>query len=129
MTRLILIAEDDVDLRELVAQTLRDAGMDVVEAGDGREALACIVERRPSLVLLDMMMPVMDGFAFARALQMLDQPPPILVMTAADCAAQSAQTIGAVGWLAKPFDIDVLVKTVTRCLERTAFEDTTNQRA
>jgi CheY-like chemotaxis protein len=117
-TPFVLIAEDDPDLRELVVLTLRDAGIDVDEAGDGCEALARIVERKPDLVLLDMMMPVMDGFGFADALRAMDQPPPVLVMTAADHAAQSARKIGAVGWLAKPFDIDALVKTVSRCLEK-----------
>ncbi len=113
---IVLIAEDDPDLRDLVAITLADAGMDVDTASDGREALAHVHARRPDLVLLDMMMPVMDGRQFGVALRALDHPPPIVVMTAVDRIAQSASDVGAVSWLAKPFDLDDLVSTVRRCL-------------
>jgi DNA-binding response OmpR family regulator len=112
----VLVAEDDPDLRDLVAITLADAGMDVDVAADGREALARVQARRPDLVLLDMMMPVMDGRQFSLALRTLDHPPPIVVMTAVDRIAQSAADVGAVSWLAKPFDLEDLVSTVRRCL-------------
>ncbi len=115
MTRpTVLVAEDDADLRDLVALTLADAGIDVELAGDGREALALIVDHRPDLVLLDLMMPVMDGFAFCSELRAIANPPRVVVMTAAHRAAQTAKDVGAVGWLAKPFDIDELVATVQR---------------
>jgi len=113
---LVLIAEDDPELRELVALTLTDAGMDVEEARDGREALAHVVARKPDLVLLDMRMPGMDGRAFCAAIRELGQPPRVVVMTAGDRAAQTAAELGAVSWLAKPFDIDELVATVRRSL-------------
>ena len=113
----VLIAEDDPDLRDLVAMTLHDAGLEVEVARDGHEALARVAERRPDLVLLDMMMPVMDGRAFSAALRSTNDPPPIVVMTAVDRVAQSAEEVGAVSFLAKPFDIDELVDTVRRCLD------------
>ena len=113
---IVLIAEDDPDLRELVAITLADAGLAVEVACDGREALERVAARKPDLVLLDMMMPVMDGRAFCRELGLTEAPPRVVVMTAADRVAQSAQEVGAVGWLAKPFDIDDLVATVRRYL-------------
>jgi len=113
----VLVAEDDPDLRDLVAMTLHDAGLDVDVACDGNEALAHVAAHRPDLILLDMMMPVMDGRAFSAALRYTKNPPPIVVMTAVDRVAQSAEDVGAVSWLAKPFDIDELVDTVRRCLD------------
>lgn len=116
---LVLVAEDDPELRELVALTLTDAGMDVEQARDGHEALAHVVARKPDLVLLDMRMPGMDGRAFCAALRELGElgePPHVVVMTAGDRAAQTAAEVGAVSWLAKPFDIDELVATVRRSL-------------
>lgn len=114
----VLVAEDDTDLRDLVALTLADAGMSVDVAGDGREALARVAAHMPDLVVLDMMMPVMDGRAFCRELANVASPPRVVVMTAAERVAQSAAEVGAVGWLAKPFDVDELVSTVRRCLPR-----------
>ena len=113
---LVLVAEDDPELRELVALTLTDAGMEVEQARDGREALEHVVAHKPDLVLLDMRMPVMDGRAFCDAIRTRGDPPPVVVMTAGDRAAQTAQELGAVSWLAKPFDIDDLVAAVRRSL-------------
>jgi DNA-binding response OmpR family regulator len=114
---LVLVAEDDADLRDLVALTLTDAGMDVELAANGREALARVAQRRPDLVLLDMMMPVLDGKGFCEALRLLDEDPPrVVVMTAADRVAQSAAAVCAVSWIAKPFDIDELVLKIRRFL-------------
>jgi len=114
---LILVAEDDADLRELVALTLMDEGFEVQQARNGREALDLVAARRPDLVLLDMSMPVLGGRGFADGLRLMADPPPVVVMTAGDRAAKSATEIGAVGWLPKPFDVDELVATVRRYLE------------
>lgn len=114
---LVLVVDDDADLRELVALTLVDAGVDVDEAANGREALIAVERRRPNLVLLDLMMPVMDGETFNDELRKRASPPPVVVMTAADSAAARASDLGAVGWLAKPFDIDELVEVVRAHLE------------
>ncbi len=113
----VLVAEDDPDVRELVAVTLADAGMDVDVASDGREALEKVAAHKPDLVLLDIMMPVMSGREFAGAIQETTDPPPMVVMTAVDNAPQTAADIHAVGWLAKPFDIDELVTTVRRFVD------------
>jgi len=108
----VLVVDDEADLRELVALTLADEGYDVGVARHGREALERIAKRRPDLVLLDMMMPVMDGRALCAALRADGGLPRIVVMTAADRVAQCARELGAVGWLAKPFDIDDLVAAI-----------------
>ena len=67
MTRPLLVVDDDTDLREALEEVLRDAGHDVLGAGNGREALEVLARARPlpGLVLLDMMMPVLDGLGFA----------------------------------------------------------------
>ena len=113
----VLVVDDEPDLRELVALTLADEGYDVGVARHGREALDRIAERWPDLVLLDMMMPVMDGRALCDALRANGGLPRVIVMTAADRVAQCARDVGAVGWLAKPFDIDELVAAIRRGLE------------
>jgi DNA-binding response OmpR family regulator len=114
---LVLIAEDDADLRELLALTLTDAGIDVEVAADGREALEHVKAHMPDLVLLDMMMPVMDGRGFCAAIRDFTKRPPIVVMTAAGRAVEDAAELGAMYGLAKPFEIDELVATIRRCLQ------------
>ena len=114
----VLVVDDEPDLRELVALTLVDAGFDVDVARDGRQALERILARMPDVLLLDMMMPIMDGRALCEALRTNGNFPRVVVMTAADHAAQCAREVGAVGWLAKPFDIDELVLAIRAGLAR-----------
>ncbi len=70
--RVVLVADDEKDVRQLVAYRLRAAGYDVVEAEDGEEALRLAEERPPDLVVLDVMMPKLDGFEVARRLRAND---------------------------------------------------------
>lgn len=115
MTQSILVVEDDADLRALVVMMLSPLGLDIKTAANGAEALTSIRGSHPDLVLLDMKMPVMDGWRFAEALRETDAaPPPIVVMTAAESPAQRATEIGADGWLAKPFDVEDLLRCVRR---------------
>ena len=113
----VLIVEDDPDLLSLVAMILRDAGYDVAAAEDGLQALASIEERMPGVILLDMRMPVMNGWEFAREYRArFARAAPIVVVTAAEDARARAQEIGADAWLEKPFDLDDVVRTVARFL-------------
>ncbi len=86
----ILVVDDDEVTREMVRTTLEEDGWTVVEAENGRVALERIDEAKPNLILLDLMMPEMDGFDFAAALRRLDKwrDVPILVMTAMDVSAE-----------------------------------------
>ena len=124
-TRRILIVDDDAPIRAFVKQALAGEGYDVREASDGAAALAT-VEREPvDLVLLDLWMPVMDGWQFAEAYGQLDEGslpgkrgrPPLVVFTAERGiqAAEHAERVNAVGFLSKPFDIDELLDVVERC--------------
>jgi CheY-like chemotaxis protein len=111
----LLIVDDDEAIRTLLRMALEDEGYSVIEASDGSEALDRIQRQSPQLILLDMRMPRMNGWAFAQAYRALPGPhAPILVMTAAQDAAASARDIGAQDHLAKPFELDDVLRAVAR---------------
>jgi CheY-like chemotaxis protein len=110
----VLVVDDDPDILEAICDILEGEGYRVSRARHGLEALEKVRQERPSLILLDLMMPVMDGMAFAHALreQKLDEGVPIVVISA-DGNPQKAASIGARGFLAKPFDIQALLDHVS----------------
>ena len=116
MGNLVLIADDDVDIVRFVALNLRLEGYDVVVASDGQDALDKAVELRPSLIVLDTMMPCLDGYEACARLR--DQWPgvqiPVIMLTAKSLAADRAMafTSGADDWVTKPFDPADLVSKV-----------------
>lgn len=118
MTPNVLVVEDDAALRELLALILEGEGLDVETAANGKEALDRITSRSPSVILLDMSMPVMDGWQFCRELDRRSGPRPrIIVVTAATDPARRADEVHADAWLAKPFDRDRLVTVVHRLVD------------
>jgi two-component system, chemotaxis family, chemotaxis protein CheY len=109
----VLIVEDDDGIRDLVDLVLSSAGYEILTASDGAAALQVVGTTHPDLVLLDMRMPVMDGWEFARRYRAGPEPhAPIVVMTAARDAAQRAAEIDANGYLGKPFDVSELLALV-----------------
>jgi DNA-binding response OmpR family regulator len=115
--RAILVVEDDPDLLALLAMILAEDGRRVRTARDGAAALDRASEELPGLVLLDMRMPGMNGWEFAREFRARwGRPCPIVVVTAAENARRWAEEIGADAWLAKPFDIDDVLALVERFL-------------
>jgi len=107
----ILIVEDDDDLRDLLVMMLEEEGFQVQAARHGQEALERVGEQMPDLILLDMKMPVMDGWTFALEFGVRHgRSIPIVVMTAAEHAARRAQEIGAAGWVSKPFQYAELLR-------------------
>ncbi len=115
--RTVLVVEDDPDLLALLAVILSEAGYPVMTAGDGLEALERVAERLPGLVLLDMRMPRMNGWEFAREFRSRHgHAAPIVVVTAAENARLRAEEIGAEGWLEKPFELDQVMSAVARFL-------------
>jgi CheY-like chemotaxis protein len=110
----ILVVDDDESIRQTVSEILEVEGYLVAAAANGEEALERVEQAQPALVLLDMRMPVMDGWGFARALRERGIKLPILVMTAAQNASSWAEEIGADGYVAKPFDLDDLLVKVER---------------
>lgn len=109
----ILVVEDNPDLADVEVLMLQSAGYQVESAANGARALECVEDRMPSLILLDMLMPVMDGWAFAREFRhRYGDRVPIIVVTAAEQAQVRAAEIGAQGVLSKPFDVDDLRQVV-----------------
>ena len=110
----ILVVEDDESIRAVLDMALSDEGYEVIEAENGAQGLALARTTQPHVILLDMRMPVMDGWAVARALRGQGITVPIIVMTAAESARRWADEVGAEGYLAKPFGLDELLATVER---------------
>ena len=114
--RPILIIDDDPAIRATVAEILVSEGYSVATAINGADGLRSLEQIDPALVLLDMRMPILDGWGFARALQARGIQVPILVMTAAQDARRWAREINAEGYVAKPFDLLDLLDAVGRCV-------------
>jgi len=112
--RPILVVDDDASIRQTVREILDLEGYPVETAADGREALRVVERAGPSLVLLDMRMPELDGWGFAREIRERGIELPILVMTAAENARSWAAEIGADGYVAKPFELDELLAAIER---------------
>lgn len=111
----ILVVDDDESIREFVSVALADEGYRVLTAADGAAALELVRYQSPGVILLDMRMPIMDGWEFSRAYQRTPAPhAPIVVVTAARDAAARAAQIHADGYLAKPFDLEELLDIVER---------------
>jgi DNA-binding response OmpR family regulator len=116
MGNLVLIADDDVDIVRFVALNLRLEGFEVVVASDGQDALDKARDVRPSLIVLDTMMPRMDGYEVCARLRG-ERPGaqiPVIMLTAKSLAADRAMafTAGADDWVTKPFDPADLVSKV-----------------
>jgi DNA-binding response OmpR family regulator len=112
----VLVVDDEPTIRELIADALREAGLAAETAANGADALRRMHHQRPHAIVLDLMMPILDGAGF-RELMRLNQryaDIPILVVTAAYGAEEAAAGIGAAACLTKPFDLDELVETVGR---------------
>jgi CheY-like chemotaxis protein len=110
----ILIVEDDDDIREALTQILELEGYTVREAANGREALDISAREPPSLILLDLMMPVMDGWQF-RAEQIKDPALaqiPVVVISADAGIHEKVASFGAASVLPKPISLDRLLRAV-----------------
>ncbi len=108
----ILVVDDDDTILITVAEFLEMEGYTVATARNGSEALAAVDRQPPGLVLLDMRMPVLDGWGFARVIHERGMGLKILVMSAAADAARWASEIEAVGAIGKPFEFDELMNRI-----------------
>jgi len=106
--RPILIVEDDDTIRSALEVALGAHGYRVSLAANGAEALDRIAQERPSLVFLDMRMPVLDGWQFNTEAHARGFDPPIVVMTTREDAPRVAEELNAAGYLGKPFDLEEL---------------------
>ena len=113
----VLLIEDDPMIREVIEEILTAEGCEVRIAFDGKSALVLLESWPPSLILLDLRMPDMDGASFAAAYRQQGGPhAPIVLVTAAsqDTTAEAALRIGAVAVIRKPFDLSELLNVVER---------------
>jgi CheY-like chemotaxis protein len=122
---LVLLVDDERAIRTICRVNLEGDGLAVSEASDGAEALDEVRRERPSLVLLDVMMPSVDGWTVAEELAADDETRDIPVVFLSARAAREdrlrAQELGAVGYVVKPFDPVELAGTVRDVLERVAM--------
>ncbi len=106
----VLVVDDERDIREAVAEVLKDEGYEVIDARDGEEALSQLRAHHPAVVLLDLMMPGMNGWEFCAARRR--EPDlsaiPVIVIS----ALGQVSGIDAAAFLQKPFELDALVSTV-----------------
>ena len=114
--RTILVVEDDPVTRRAVSEALRKSGYAVVTADDGEQALAALGQGGIDLVLLDMLMPVLDGWGFLKRLRGAGSRVPVAVTSSIDLSQEWADSYGCCCFLKKPVGSDALLEAVRRCL-------------
>jgi two-component system response regulator MprA len=117
---LILVVDDEPAVREAVERALRLDGYDVVLAADGGEALVTLDERPPDAVVLDVLMPRIDGLELCRRMRLRGDRTPVLMLTARDAVSDRVAGLdaGADDYLIKPFALDELLARVRALLRR-----------
>ncbi|WP_432949057.1 response regulator transcription factor [Kribbella sp. CA-253562] len=127
-TERLLVVDDEATVRELLSATLRFAGFSVSSASTGAEAIAAATREPPDLVLLDVMLPDVDGFEVVRELRERSPgrgrsgPVPVLFLTARDRQADKVTglSLGADDYVTKPFDLEELIARIRAILRRTS---------
>lgn len=120
----MLIVDDEPDILLMMRVNLDSEGFDTLLAADGETALERVREESPDLVLLDVMMPVLDGWGVLEALATSDTPPRVIVVSAKAAPADvvRAYRLGASDYVTKPFSIDGLIGVMRDVLGRSAEE-------
>lgn len=119
----ILVVDDEESVRNLICRILHDSGYDVGAAVDGQDALLKIAERRPNLIVLDLMMPELDGWGVVDALRKQGLPtPPVLMLTARSDYETFARAVrvGVNAFISKPFRLQELLLAVSKVLAQSA---------
>ena len=116
----ILVVDDEPNITELVSMALRYEGFEVDVAGDGRSALARAQSFRPHLIVLDVMLPDLDGFGVLRRIRADGQPVSVVFLTARDATEDKVNglTLGGDDYVTKPFSVEELVARVRAVLRR-----------
>jgi two-component system chemotaxis response regulator CheY len=113
-----MIVDDSASMRQVVGIALQGAGYEVIEAGDGKEALSKLTGVKIHLIVSDINMPVMDGITFIKAVKQLDQykfTPIIMLTTEMEAEKkQAAKDAGAKAWVTKPFQPPILLSAIAK---------------
>ena len=113
--RLVLVVDDDPDSLQTLALCLSTEGYRVLMASNGQEALDLLAKEKPACILLDLMMPVMDGWQFVAELEARSwRKAPLLILSADRAVQGHAMRLQADAFLAKPFDLDELLGKVSQ---------------
>jgi two-component system OmpR family response regulator len=118
----LLVVDDEPNIVELLTASLRYAGFEVAGAADGQQALRLARTFRPDLLVLDVMMPEMDGFELVRRLRSEGKRTPVLFLTARDATEDkiTGLTLGGDDYVTKPFSLEEVVARIRAVLRRTA---------
>jgi DNA-binding response OmpR family regulator len=116
----VLVVDDERAILKVFSIKLRISGYDVITASNGREALELFKKESPDIMLLDVIMPGLDGFEVLQSLRSFSKVP-VIVFSAMPENAQKALNLGADEFLAKPFNVDEIVKKITRLLHQKAL--------
>jgi two-component system chemotaxis response regulator CheY len=118
MAKTIMVVDDSISIRQVVGIALKQAGYDVIEGVDGKDALAKLTGQKVNLIISDVNMPNMDGISFVRELK--TRPAykftPVLMLTteSQDTKKAEGKAAGATGWIVKPFDPEKLISVIHR---------------
>jgi len=115
MSKKILVADDSAFMRKVLINILNEAGYnDVIEAGDGKEAVAKFNAEKPDLILLDIIMPEMDGI---EVVKQIGKKSKVLIISAVgqEGVIDEAKKYGAVGFIVKPFDNEKVIEEIRKC--------------
>ena len=108
----VLVVDDQEAIRDTLQTALDDEGFTVACASNGREALEILERWKPCVILLDLMMPVMDGWAFREEQQRVGNTVPVVLLSAAGELDRHKQTLNAAAIIAKPFDLDRVISAI-----------------
>ena len=126
----VLVVDDESNITDLVATALRYEGFDVSTAGDGRTALSLVGSFRPHAIVLDVMLPDLDGFEVQRRLTERGQRAPVVFLTARDATEDKVHglTIGGDDYVTKPFSLEELIARIRTVLRRAGGVDAGSER-
>jgi two-component system, OmpR family, response regulator len=122
-TRLLLVDDED-NLRSMLEAALRHSGFDVHPVANGRDAIAAVPNVQPDLIVLDVMLPDLDGFDVCKRLRTSGDRTPVLFLTARDATEDKVRglTLGGDDYLVKPFSLEELVARITAVLRRAGLD-------
>ena len=126
----VLVVDDEPNIVDVISMALRFEGFEVASAANGADAIASVAAKRPQLLVLDVMLPDIDGFEIARRLASAREEVPIIFLTARDAVEDRVRglTLGADDYMTKPFSLAELVARVNAVLRRTSGAATASHR-